>query len=192
LKSARKTVTIDIAQKLACTWLKGTIMICKISEFISLWKSETEATLKLFSVLTDPALTQAVSPGDRTLGRLAWHITTTIPEMMGHVGLPISAPAVDAPVPATALEIVEAYRNAAASLLELVQSQWSDATLDLADNLYGEPWKRGFTLTVLIHHQIHHRGQMTVLLRQARLTVPGIYGPAREEWANLGMPEPTV
>ena len=36
--------------------------------------------------------------------------------------------------------------------------------------------------------EAHHRGQMTVLMRQAGLTVPGIYGPAQEEWAAMGMP----
>ena len=39
----------------------------------------------------------------------------------------------------------------------------------------------------LINHQNHHRGQMTVLMRQAGLTVPGVYGPAKEEWATAGM-----
>jgi hypothetical protein len=29
---------------------------------------------------------------------------------------------------------------------------------------------------------------MTVLMRQAGLVVPGVYGPAREEWAVYGMP----
>jgi uncharacterized damage-inducible protein DinB len=43
-------------------------------------------------------------------------------------------------------------------------------------------------LQALISHEIHHRGQMTVLMRQAGLKVPGIYGPAREEWAAYGMP----
>jgi uncharacterized damage-inducible protein DinB len=53
--------------------------------------------------------------------------------------------------------------------------------------MYGQRWKRGFTLTALVEHQIHHRGQMTVLMRQAGLRVPGIYGPAREDWASMGM-----
>jgi len=43
-------------------------------------------------------------------------------------------------------------------------------------------------LVSLITHQAHHRGQMTVLMRQAGLKVPGVYGPAREEWAAMGMP----
>jgi uncharacterized damage-inducible protein DinB len=29
---------------------------------------------------------------------------------------------------------------------------------------------------------------MTVLMRQAGLTVPGCYGPAAEEWATMGIP----
>ena len=44
------------------------------------------------------------------------------------------------------------------------------------------------TLFYLIAHQTHHRGQMTVLMRQAGLRVPGIYGPAKEEWAAFGAP----
>jgi uncharacterized damage-inducible protein DinB len=44
----------------------------------------------------------------------------------------------------------------------------------------------------LIQHQAHHRGQMTVLMRQAGLPVPGIYGPSKEEWANFGMEAPKM
>ena len=33
---------------------------------------------------------------------------------------------------------------------------------------------------------------MTVLLRQAGLTVPGIYGPAKEGWAAYGLDAPKV
>jgi uncharacterized damage-inducible protein DinB len=29
---------------------------------------------------------------------------------------------------------------------------------------------------------------MTVLMRQAGLRVPGIYGPAKEDWASMNMP----
>jgi hypothetical protein len=28
---------------------------------------------------------------------------------------------------------------------------------------------------------------MTVLMRQAGLKVPGVYGPSREEWSQFGM-----
>ena len=40
---------------------------------------------------------------------------------------------------------------------------------------------RGMAVLVMLHHEIHHRGQMTVLMRQAGLPVPGVYGPAKDE-----------
>ena len=58
--------------------------------------------------------------------------------------------------------------------------------------MYGEKWPRGLSLQVLVVHQAHHRGQMTVLMRQAGLEVPGVYGPSREEWTAYGMQPPTV
>ena len=69
---------------------------------------------------------------------------------------------------------------------------WSDATLEVEDEMYGQKWPRGSTLQALIVHQAHHRGQMTVLMRQAGLKVPGVYGPAREEWTAYGMQPPAV
>ncbi|MCK4657684.1 MAG: hypothetical protein KAT85_11650, partial [candidate division Zixibacteria bacterium] len=39
---------------------------------------------------------------------------------------------------------------------------------------------------------IHHRGQMTVLMRQAGLKVPGVYGPSMEEWEHFGMKKPEI
>ena len=65
---------------------------------------------------------------------------------------------------------------------------WTDEDLEVEDDMYGEMWARGKSLAAVVGHQTHHRGQMTVLMRQAGLTVPGVYGPAREEWAAYGMP----
>ena len=50
--------------------------------------------------------------------------------------------------------------------------------------MYGEKWRERKTLGVLVTHQIHHRAQLTVVMRLAGLKVPGVYGPAKEEWAG--------
>jgi uncharacterized damage-inducible protein DinB len=92
---------------------------------------------------------------------------------------------------ASAAAIAAAYETASRSLLEQLEA-WDDATLDVEDDMYGQRWTRGFTLHALLEHQIHHRGQMTVLMRQAGLKVPGIYGPAREDWSGMGMEPPSV
>ena len=55
--------------------------------------------------------------------------------------------------------------------------------------MYGETWKKGFALWVTVAHQAHHRGQLTVLMRMAGLKVPGIYGPAKEEWEEMNFPK---
>jgi len=59
-------------------------------------------------------------------------------------------------------------------------------------NVFGRTLTKAVTLSLLVKHIIHHRGQMTVLLRQAGVRVPGLYGPAREGWAQMGMEAPTI
>jgi uncharacterized damage-inducible protein DinB len=68
--------------------------------------------------------------------------------------------------------------------------KWRDPMLDDELQMYGQTWKRRDVLMSLVVHQAHHRGQMTVLMRQAGLAVHGIYGPAREEWAKMNIPAP--
>ena len=167
-------------------------MIESIETFEKLWAEERGFTGRILAALTDASLSTAVGPQDRTLARIAWHLVTSLPEMMERTGLKLEGVAADAPVPASAAAIASAYEGLADSLGRQVRTQWSDETLQVTDDMYGETWKRGATLLVLILHQTHHRGQMTVLMRQAGLKVPGVYGPAREDWAGYGMTPPAV
>lgn len=157
-------------------------MIRKIDDFKLSWERESQNTLRIFEKLTDESLSQAI-PGGRTLGRLANHIIETLSELPSKVKLPVEEkPATNA----TVKELVKDYREKSDQVLKAVTENWTDASLEEEHNLYGEPWKNGFSLWVLITHQTHHRAQMTVLMRFAGLTVPGIYGPAREEWIAWG------
>jgi uncharacterized damage-inducible protein DinB len=166
-------------------------MFRRVADFQKAWEQEKGSTLKVLGALTDASLAQAVTKDDRTLGRMAWHLATTLGEMMERTGLKIAGPAHETPPPASAAAIVAAYGTAAGSVADGV-SGWSDATLEVEDDMYGERWPRGATLQSLVVHQAHHRGQMTVLMRQAGLAVPGVYGPAREEWTAYGMQPPAV
>ncbi len=163
-----------------------------LDEFAATWGYEADATQKCLDRLTDASLGQAVDADDRTIARMAWHITQTIPEMMGKTGLQVTGPGEHEAPPGHAAQIAAAYRTAADALLKEIRAKWTDATLAVKDEMYGQQWARGQTLQVLIAHQIHHRGQLTVLMRQAGLAVPGIYGPAREEWAAMGMAPPAI
>jgi Uncharacterized protein conserved in bacteria len=167
-------------------------MIWTIKDFERVWTQEFDKTQKVLKHLSDKALAQQSDPAGRTLGRLAWHLVVTIREMLEQTGLKIEGPGELQPVPTSIREVKDAYEKVGLSALNEVKSKWNDATLQLTDAMYGQVWKRGETLTAMIFHQIHHRGQMTVLMRQAGLPVPGLYGPAREEWAQWGMPTPSL
>ncbi len=166
-------------------------MFRRVADFQKAWEQEKASTLKVLGAMTDASLSQAVTSDGRTLGRLAWHVATTLGEMMERTGLKIGGPSHEAPPPPSAAAIVAAYGAAAKAVAEGV-SGWSDATLEVEDDMYGQRWSRGLTLQALVVHQAHHRGQMTVLMRQAGLKVPGVYGPAREEWTAYGMQPPAV
>ena len=167
-------------------------MIRTIGDFAEIWRFEAEGTARLLGALTDASLSRAVNGEERTLGRLAWHIVGSPREMLERTGLEVFGPGPLEPPPSTARAIAEAYAKAQASALEQVQGRWTDETLLVEDDMYGEKWPRGKTLLVLVTHQTHHRGQMTVLMRQAALPVHGVYGPAREEWAQIGLAPPLV
>ena len=152
------------------------------------WRRETLSTLRIFRALNDASLTQKVTPDGRSLGFLAWHITLSLGETGGRAGLNVMVPAEDEPMPSNAHDITDAYQSAAQSIADQAKERWNDAALTEEVEMFGEKWKRGFALASLLRHQTHHRGQMTVLMRQAGLRVPGVCGPAREEWARLGMP----
>jgi uncharacterized damage-inducible protein DinB len=163
-------------------------MLRKIEDFHKDWAYEVEMTGKVLNTLTDESLGQQVNEGGRTLGFLGWHLTQSLGELLGLAGLEIDAPAADIECPASAAEIAAAYEKAANSVTEQVGANWTDETLLKTDEMYGKTWARGLTLFLLITHQAHHRGQMTVLMRQAGLAVPGVYGPAKEEWIAMGAP----
>lgn len=165
-------------------------MFRKTEDFIKQYKEGSAGTLKLMQALTDESLNQPVADGHRTLGQIAWHIAMTIPEMMPRTGLTIEGFDHEAPPPASAAEIASAYERAAKALVTEVEAKWDDAALEVEDDMYGMQWKRGVSLFGLITHEMHHRGQMTVLMRQAGLAVPGTMGPAKEEWKQYGMEAP--
>lgn len=162
-------------------------MYRNLDDFINDWAIELESTLKVFRNLSDESLTKVVSENVRTAGRLAWHITTAIGEMEHRTGLTFKTAESNSAVPTTAKEIVEAYKEASENLLGAIKSNWNDDTLIVEDNMYGEMWKRGTTLGVIISHQIHHRAQLTVVMRLNGLKVPGVFGPSKEEWTSYGM-----
>ena len=164
-------------------------MYYKISDFIEDWKYESESTIKVLSNLSDESLTIKYNNEIRSAGRLAWHIVGAIAELGHRMGLTFEEIDQDSPFPPTAKEIVDEYRRTSDGLIKEIKEKWNDDTLSVEDEItgQGDMWSRGKTLGALVTHQIHHRAQLTIVMRLAGLKVPGVYGPAKEEWKQMGM-----
>jgi uncharacterized damage-inducible protein DinB len=156
-----------------------------IADFVQDWNRESGNSLKVERALTDPSLAQKVDPEGRSLGQLAWHMVGMIGLVASAVGLEIDAPPRGTEAPASAAAIADAYEKAARSLGEQATKKLKDEKLSTEVPLFGRTLSIDMALQSLVRHQIHHRGQMTVLMRQAGLAVPGVYGPSREESAAL-------
>lgn len=151
----------------------------KVEDFIEDWSASAEGTLAVMKAMTNDKLDQAIVEGHNSLGWLAWHLVGAAGAFGHFAGLQIEAPASDQPTPKDVTEIVEAYEKVMQSYKIEGPKLTDDSLLEEVTG-FGGPVLRGKLLRALIDHQTHHRGQMTVLLRQAGLTVPGIMGPTKE------------
>ncbi len=162
-------------------------MIRKIEDFLSERKYESEMTLKVFAQLNNEILDKKLAEKVRTIGRLAWHITETVAEMMNHAGLPVEGLVEEKDQDFDVNKIMESYRKSSSSLLEQVKKNWDDSQMEDMVDMYGDRWNKGTVLSILTKHEAHHRGQLTILMREMGLKVPGVYGPSQEEWVTFGM-----
>lgn len=152
-----------------------------VVEFVDEWTTESAISLKVERALTDAALQQPIYPQGRSLGQLAWHMVLMIGMTGSIVGLEVAAPPRGAEQPGSAARIADAYQTAAHSMIEQASAKLTDAQLPSEIAFFGRSLPTARVLQTLVVHQIHHRGQMTVLMRQAGLVPPGVYGPTREE-----------
>lgn len=151
-----------------------------VNDFVNDWTNSAQGTVEVLRSLTDDKLGQATVEGHSTLGWLGWHLATCPVFFTGQVGLQV-VPAGDAKqVPTKASDIVQAYAQIAEDVRLAVEQNLTDEKMVEDVETFAGMRPRGAILRTFIDHQTHHRGQMTVLLRQAGLYVPGVLGPTKE------------
>jgi uncharacterized damage-inducible protein DinB len=165
-----------------------------VDDFLTIWKQEATHTLNVLAAIPDGKAGQAVAEEHRDLRRMAWHLTECVAEMPSNMGIHVQGfegkPYETAP-PDSMARIREVYSGLSDSLLQEA-AKLNNMALAATYDYYGMKWTGAYALWILVTHQTHHRGQMTVLMRQAGLKVPDTYGPAKEGWDAYGMPSPTV
>ncbi|MDQ3023497.1 MAG: DinB family protein [bacterium] len=163
-------------------------MYTSIEQFKNVYGRERDLTSKVLHNLTDAALTTCKASDDSmSICHLGWHVAISPAGILNQAGLEIEHPSVGGwspPEGTTAESIASTYDRVSQEVLDNV-GQWNDTDLNTVKQFFGMDWPLGVALTATIHHEIHHRGQLSVMMRQAGLTVPSIYGPNREETAEF-------
>ena len=167
-------------------------MYITISDFVKEWNNEALLTQKVLDGLTNDSLKQRVYPEGRTLGRIAWHLTTCIPEYLAEFGLKIDKVENAENVPTSSKEIAEIFKDVSSNASKIIEEQWSDETLKKVQTAFGREQSNATIIMGLIKHTIHHRGQITVLMRQAGIKPFGVYGPPKEDWVHFGVENPPL
>ena len=148
---------------------------------------EAETTRRVLERVTDEHLNWRPHTKARTLGELALHIAT-VPGLVAEFAMndDVQAPTFVDPVPSSTQEILEALDQSIHKAKETL-SGVSDEVLFSSWNVYrgdklliSQP-KLGVLRSIMLNHWYHHRGQLSVYLKELDIPIPSIYGPSADE-----------
>jgi len=164
-------------------------MTDELQTFLTHWENEAGKTTSLLRALPSGQYDFRPDAGGRSLGELAWHLPeleaySTYAIEQGAFGPGTRPPGIERPrsVDALAPGYERVHAEAAARVRRL-----SPADLDRTiPHFTGrERSLRELLWSGLLFHLIHHRGQLSLMMRLAGGTAPGLLGPNREEMAAL-------
>lgn len=125
----------------------------------------------------------------RTLGQLALHIAMVPGGVAQLVASPSPARAPQFgpdPSPATSAELIPALAQSVAKAKQLLHGM-DDAALTSTwrltdgDRELFATTRATMLRSIMLNHWYHHRGQLTVYLRELNVPVPSVYGPSADE-----------
>jgi uncharacterized damage-inducible protein DinB len=150
-------------------------------------EAEAATTRRVLERVPDAHLTWKPHEKSMSLGQLALHIAT-VPAAVAELCLtsPFQVPRFTQPPAESAAELVPTLERSVARARELLQGLDDDALESLWRLMDGErevmAMPRGAVLrSIMLNHWYHHRGQLSVYLRQLNVPVPSIYGPSADE-----------
>jgi uncharacterized damage-inducible protein DinB len=157
----------------------------EIDTFRAVWNSEAQSTIRLLEALPTDQYDFRPDPTGRSIGELAWHLSeidACLSFGIAERRFRFEDEPPDLKRPREIKLLATGYRRvheqAVARLEHLENNQLDESViffdgrrLAIRDVLWSE----------LLHHLIHHRGQLVLMCRMAGGTPPGLYGPNREE-----------
>jgi uncharacterized damage-inducible protein DinB len=157
----------------------------ELDSFRAAWNSEADTTIRLLDALPIDAYDFRPDPKGRSIGELAWHLS----EIDACLSFGIAERRFrfedDPPNlkrPREVQLLAPGYRRIheeAVARLESLEPGHLDEVVTFFDGR--RLAIRNVLWNELLHHLIHHRGQLVMMCRMAGGAPPGLYGPNREE-----------
>jgi uncharacterized damage-inducible protein DinB len=151
-------------------------------------EEEAQATRRVLERVPDDRLAWRPHEKSRTLGELALHVAIVpggVAELVASPS-PAQAPTFIDPSPNSASELIPALEQSIAKAKKVLGGM-DDAALTATwrlmqgdRELFAVP-RVAVLRSVMLNHWYHHRGQLTVYLRELGVPVPSIYGPSADE-----------
>lgn len=151
-------------------------------------EQEAQTTRRVLERVPDDQLAWRPHQKARTLGELALHVATVPGGVAALVAAPspAQAPQFTDPSPKSTSELIPALDESIAKAKSLLGSM-DDATLmsmwtlmQGERELFAVP-RVALVRSIMLNHWYHHRGQLTVYLRELGVPIPSIYGPSADE-----------
>jgi uncharacterized damage-inducible protein DinB len=151
-------------------------------------EQEARTTRRVLERVPDDQLGWKPHAKARTLGELAMHVAV-IPGALAQL---ISSPSpaqignFTDPVPKDTSELISALDESIAKAKQVLAGMDDDAVLSTWRLMRGEREllavpRIAMLRSVMLNHWYHHRGQLTVYLKELDVPIPSIYGPSADE-----------
>jgi uncharacterized damage-inducible protein DinB len=149
---------------------------------------EAQTTRRVLERVPDDRLTWRPHEKARTLGELALHVAIVpgaVAELVASQST-VQVPQFSDPRPQSASELITALDESIAKAKKTLGGM-DDAALKATwrmmngeRELFAIP-RVAMLRSIMLNHWYHHRGQLTVYLRQLDVPIPSIYGPSADE-----------
>ena len=151
--------------------------------------AEVANTRKLLEAIPEDKFDWKPHDKSMTLGALAGHIAETpnwgagmVEDQMDFAQMTDYVPF----VPTTRAELLKAFEEGVAGFAgpfegrddAFMEAEW---TMLMGDKVLMQEPRGKVMRDIMIHHQVHHRGQLTVYLRLLDVPVPATYGGSADE-----------
>lgn len=164
----------------------------EVTRFINVWEQESAKTVGLLKSLPRDKYDFRPDAGGRSLGELAWHLAEgdayiTFGIEQGQFDFGVKPAGIERP--RSIDELAPAFERVHRDALERVKKLTpEDLERTLAFFTLGPLPIRDLLWSLVLMHNIHHRGQLVLMCRLAGGTPPGVFGPTREQM----MPKPAA